>query len=61
MYTIRIGTPSVTTRGMREPEMETIAELIYRMIKEGRGAIEAVKSQVKTLCEKFPLYGDVNI
>ncbi len=58
---IRIGTPSVTTRGMREPEMDTIAELIYRMVKEGRQAKEEVKAQVQKLCQKFPLYGDVAI
>jgi glycine hydroxymethyltransferase len=58
---IRVGTPSVTTRGMKEPEMDTIAELIYRMIKEGSRAKEEVRAQVQALCQKFPLYGDVAI
>ena len=55
---IRIGTPSVTTRGMKENEMETIAELIYTMINEGSKASDSVKQQVLSLCEKFPLYSE---
>jgi glycine hydroxymethyltransferase len=57
---IRIGTPAVTTRGMREPEMDLIADLIARVLatpEEGR-AIGAVKEEVHRLCRKFPLYPD---
>ncbi len=53
---VRIGTPAVTTRGMREPEMETIAALIARVIREGEAALPQVKEQVLALCARFPLY-----
>ena len=53
---IRLGTPSVTTRGMREKEMVKIAELISKIIKEKDAAVESVRKEVDALCEKFPLY-----
>ncbi len=53
---IRIGTPSVTTRGMKEKEMETIGALIADMILNGEAASEKVKKSVAELCEAFPLY-----
>ena len=55
---IRIGTPAVTTRGMREPEMERVAELIDRVLMsaEDRGVAERVKEEVRTLSAAFPLY-----
>jgi glycine hydroxymethyltransferase len=55
---IRIGTPAVTTRGMKEPEMARIAELIDRVLsRPGDGAVEAtVRSQVQELTSRFPLY-----
>ncbi len=53
---IRIGTPSVTTRGMGEKDMQTIADCIYNMIDKGISAVEEVKAEVKALCEKYPLY-----
>jgi glycine hydroxymethyltransferase len=55
---IRIGTPAVTTRGMREPEMDRIAELIARVLArpEDEGTIAAVKADVEALCRSFPLY-----
>jgi glycine hydroxymethyltransferase len=57
---IRIGTPAVTTRGMREPEMETIAELIDRVLR-ARGDARAegeVRADVAALTARFPLYPD---
>ncbi len=58
---IRIGTPAVTTRGMREPEMEIVGELIARALRapDDEGALIMVRTEVETLCRKFPLYPDV--
>jgi glycine hydroxymethyltransferase len=55
---IRIGTPAVTTRGMKEPDMARIAELIDRVLsRPGDGGVEAtVRSQVQELTSQFPLY-----
>src|SRR5207248_2271225 len=55
---LRIGTPAVTTRGLREPEMKTIAQLIARVLDaRGDGAVIAeVKKNVKDLCDKFTIY-----
>jgi glycine hydroxymethyltransferase len=55
---IRIGTPAVTTRGMREPEMDAVAEFIARVLAapDDDRALAAVRSDVKQLCKKFPLY-----
>ena len=57
---IRIGTPAVTSRGMREPEMDAIAEFITRALAtpEDDGALAMVEREVETLCRKFPLYPD---
>ena len=52
---VRIGAPSITTRGMKEKESVMIAEMITRIIKEGRSAVKEVKAQVKELIKKFPL------
>ena len=55
---LRIGTPAVTTRGLREPEMKTIATLIARVLdsKGDAGVVEQVKKDVKALCDRFPIY-----
>ena len=55
---IRIGTPAVTTRGMKELEMARIAELIDRVLsRPGDGGVEAtVRNQVQELTSQFPLY-----
>jgi glycine hydroxymethyltransferase len=55
---LRIGTPAVTTRGLREAEMRTIAQLMARVL-DSRGDAEAtaqVKKEVKELCDRFPIY-----
>jgi glycine hydroxymethyltransferase len=55
---IRIGTPAITTRGMREPEMERIAALIDQVITNAGDAAVAssVKEEVLDLTNRFPLY-----
>jgi glycine hydroxymethyltransferase len=55
---IRIGTPAVTSRGMRESEMREIAALIRRALAapEDAGVLAGVRRDVEALCRKFPLY-----
>jgi glycine hydroxymethyltransferase len=55
---VRIGTPALTTRGMREPEMEVVGDFIAEVLRAPEdGAVhERVKGQVRELCERFPLY-----
>jgi glycine hydroxymethyltransferase len=55
---IRLGTPAVTTRGMREPEMEMIGEYIGRVLAspDDDHTLSAVRAEVERLCQKFPLY-----
>ncbi|NLY67522.1 MAG: serine hydroxymethyltransferase, partial [Tissierellia bacterium] len=52
---IRIGTPAVTTRGMKEAEMEEIAELIDLALDETKDRAE-IRNRVLDLCNRFPLY-----
>lgn len=58
---IRIGTPAVTTRGMKENEMKQIAKFIDRAIKniENEQELAAIKKEVAELCSKFPLYPEL--
>ena len=55
---VRIGTPAVTSRAMREPEMDRIAEFITRVLAspDDEGVLGRVKIEVEALCRKFPLY-----
>jgi glycine hydroxymethyltransferase len=55
---LRIGTPAVTTRGMKEPEMREIGRLIAEVIHapESESVITKVKQSVLELTERFPLY-----
>lgn len=53
---IRIGTPSITTRGFKEDDCEKVAEIIAKIIKEKESAYDFAKAQVKALIEKYPLY-----
>ncbi|GAQ94828.1 glycine hydroxymethyltransferase [Thermodesulfovibrio aggregans] len=55
---IRIGTPCVTTRGMGEQEMEEIAEIIEKVIKNisNESVIKDMRKKVQSLCKRFPVY-----
>jgi glycine hydroxymethyltransferase len=55
---IRVGTPALTTRGMREQEMEVIGRLMSRALRgvDDEAALAAVKKDVTALCDRFPLY-----
>ncbi|MBR5192406.1 MAG: serine hydroxymethyltransferase [Clostridia bacterium] len=53
---IRIGTPSITSRGFKEEDCEKIAELITKIILEKETAFDYVRAEVKKLTEKYPLY-----
>jgi glycine hydroxymethyltransferase len=56
---IRIGTPALTTRGMQEPEMKTIADIIYKTLTNygDESVRREVLGVVGELCNEFPLYG----
>ena len=55
---VRIGTPAVTTRGMKEPEMRAIADLIQRALARvgDDEGLRAIADEVRVLCERFPVY-----
>jgi glycine hydroxymethyltransferase len=55
---VRIGTPSVTTQVMKEPEMKMIAELITEALRHRSdpAALATVRGKVAALCAKFPVY-----
>ena len=59
---LRIGTPAVTTRGFKEDEVSLVASWICDILKdlENESEINRVKSEVKNLCEKFPVYSFKN-
>ena len=56
---VRIGTPSVTSRGFKEDDCRKIAELITEIINKKEDAFEYVRAEVKKLIEKYPLYEGV--
>lgn len=58
---IRVGTPAVTTRGMKEPEMDRIADAIARVLRapSDDGVLGAVRDEVHALTKGFPLYADL--
>jgi glycine hydroxymethyltransferase len=57
---IRVGTPALTTRGMKEPEMKTIAGLMMRVLENmgDDNVITEVRRKASELCEMFPLYAE---
>ena len=56
---IRVGTPAVTTRGMKEDEMRAIAGFVARVVREKEAALPQVREGVERLCASFPLYEGV--
>jgi glycine hydroxymethyltransferase len=58
---IRLGTPALTTRGMKEPEMRAIGDMIARVLKdiENDDVVARVRPEVGELCERFPLYAEM--
>ena len=53
---IRVGTPAVTTRGLKEEQMDMIARWIARIVREGESACPQVKAEVEALMANYPLY-----
>jgi glycine hydroxymethyltransferase len=58
---IRVGTPAVTTRGMREPEMDQIGDFISRVLAspDDDRVVRMVRDEVVKLCKRFPLYPEL--
>ncbi|MBR5338409.1 MAG: serine hydroxymethyltransferase [Lachnospiraceae bacterium] len=52
---IRLGTPAVTTRGLKEADMDVIADAIVTMLREGEAKSAEVKAKIKALTDKYPL------
>lgn len=53
---VRIGTPAVTTRGMKEEDMKVIAHLIYLTATEFKEKADYIRAEVEKLCSKYPIY-----
>ena len=53
---IRVGTPAITTRGMKEKDCEQIADLISRVVREKEDCFKDVLAEVTALCARFPIY-----
>lgn len=56
---VRLGTPAVTTRGMKEQEMDQLADFMLSAVskRDDKAALEALHEDVKTFCRKFPVPG----
>ena len=52
---VRLGTPAITTRGLKEEDMDVLAEAIAMVLKDGESRAEEAKALVKTLTDKYPL------
>lgn len=55
---LRVGTPAVTSRGMKEDDMVKIADMIADIVEGGESAIESVKARAIALCDTHPIYKD---
>jgi glycine hydroxymethyltransferase len=59
---VRIGTPAVTSRGLKEPEMDLVAAWINQVIvnRANRAVLAGIRLDVRTLCERYPLYPELS-
>ena len=53
---IRVGTPAVTTRGFKEPEMVKIAQWMGQVARDFEGSADQIRKEVSELCRQFPIY-----
>lgn len=53
---VRIGTAAITSRGMKEEDMEIIADLIYQIVTDYENNIDNIREKVVTICNKYPIY-----
>jgi glycine hydroxymethyltransferase len=53
---LRLGTPAVTTRGLKEEDMDVIAQCIYLAVTDFENSAEKIRGMVNAICEKYPLY-----
>ena len=60
---LRLGTPALTTRGMKEPEMEAVADLIAKGLSrpEDEATLDGIRNEVERLCERFPVYEGLSV
>jgi glycine hydroxymethyltransferase len=60
---LRLGTPAVTTRGMKQSEMKVIGESIAKVIDnyEDKAKLESINQEIKELVKKFPIYPGMGI
>ena len=57
---VRMGTPAVTTRGLKESDMKWLADAVRRVLQDGSdSAIEKVRGEVKEICRKYPIYSQI--
>jgi glycine hydroxymethyltransferase len=58
---VRMGTPAVTTRGLKEGDMKWLADAVRRVLLDGSdAAIEKVRGEVREICRKYPIYSQIN-
>ena len=53
---VRVGTPAVTSRGLKEVDLKTIARLFGMVARDFEGTADEVRREVAALCKKYPLY-----
>ena len=53
---VRIGTPAITSRGLKEEDMPKIAELVWLAATDFEAKADYIREEVKKLCDKYPIY-----